>query len=71
MVGGAITLDTQMDENQVITGEITAKVVNRSGSELPSTGGIGRTIFYVTGSVVFIGAVIFLITKKRMKEEIA
>lgn len=69
MVGGAITLETQKDTNDIITGEITANVVNRSGSELPSTGGIGRTIFYVTGSVVFAGAVVFLITKKRMKEE--
>ncbi len=69
LVGGALTLETKRDDNQIITGEITANVVNRSGSELPSTGGIGKTIFYVTGSAVFIGAVVFLITKKRMKEE--
>lgn len=69
-VGGAISF-ASTDTNGAVTGELTSDVENRSGSELPSTGGIGRTIFYVTGSVVFIGAVIFLITKKRMKEEIA
>lgn len=47
-------------------GSLTTKVVNKKGSTLPSTGGIGTTIFYVFGSVLVIGAVIFLIAKKRM-----
>ena len=64
-VNGAITLE--MDKTEGL-GTLTANIENRSGTELPSTGGMGRTIFYVTGSVVFIGAVIFLITKKRMRE---
>ena len=42
------------------------KVLNQSGTELPSTGGIGTTIFYVLGSILVIGAVVLLITKKRM-----
>ena len=33
---------------------------------LPSTGGIGTTIFYVTGAVLALGAGILLITKRRM-----
>lgn len=41
-------------------------VVNQSGSLLPSTGGIGTTIFYVVGAVLVIGAGILLVTKKRM-----
>lgn len=41
-------------------------VVNKTGSELPSTGGIGTTIFYVVGGILVIGAGILLITKKRM-----
>lgn len=41
-------------------------VVNNSGSELPSTGGMGTTIFYVAGSILLIGAAVLLITKKRM-----
>ena len=49
--------------------EQTSTVVNNSGTELPSTGGIGTTIFYVVGSVLVIAAGILLITKKRMGRE--
>ena len=41
-------------------------VKNNSGTELPSTGGIGTTIFYIVGSLLAVGAVILLVTKKRM-----
>ena len=41
-------------------------VINQSGSLLPSTGGIGTTIFYVVGGILVIGAGILLVTKKRM-----
>lgn len=41
-------------------------IVNQAGTELPSTGGIGTTIFYVLGSILVIGAVVLLVTKKRM-----
>ena len=47
-------------------GSITPTVVNKSGSELPSTGGIGTTIFYVLGGVLVLAAVVLLVTKKRM-----
>ena len=49
-------------------GTVVAKVEieNKSGTELPSTGGIGTTIFYVLGSILVIGAVVLLIAKKRM-----
>jgi fimbrial isopeptide formation D2 family protein/LPXTG-motif cell wall-anchored protein len=36
---------------------------------LPTTGGIGTTIFYIVGSVIVIGAVVLLITKRRMRSE--
>lgn len=42
------------------------KVLNQSGALLPSTGGIGTTIFYVVGSILVVGAVVLLVTKKRM-----
>ena len=45
---------------------VTAKVANNTGSELPSTGGMGTTIFYVLGSILLVGAAVLLITKKRM-----
>ncbi len=44
-------------------------VVNNPGTELPSTGGIGTTIFYVAGSILLVGAAILLIVKKRMSDE--
>lgn len=42
-------------------------VVNNAGTELPSTGGIGTTVFYVLGSVLVLGAIVLLVTKRRMK----
>lgn len=41
-------------------------VENSSGVELPSTGGIGTTIFYALGGLLAVGAAVFLVTKKRM-----
>ena len=46
-----------------------ADVENKSGSTLPSTGGMGTTILYVGGSILVILAAILLITKRRMKAE--
>lgn len=42
------------------------EVPNSTGTELPSTGGMGTTLFYVFGSALLIGAAVLLITKKRM-----
>lgn len=42
-------------------------VINYTGAELPSTGGMGTTIFYIAGSILLIGAGILLIVRKRMK----
>lgn len=41
-------------------------VVNMTGTELPSTGGIGTTMFYIVGSILVIGAAVVLISKRRM-----
>lgn len=51
------------------TGYGTVKIVNKKGSELPSTGGIGTKIFYLGGGCMVAVAGIFLITKKRMGKE--
>ena len=45
---------------------LTVEIPNNSGTELPSTGGMGTTIFYVLGSVLVLGAAVLLVTKKRM-----
>lgn len=45
------------------------EIENKSGIELPSTGGIGTTIFYVVGGLMVAVAGVMLITKKRMSRE--
>lgn len=45
---------------------LTVEVPNNSGTVLPSTGGIGTTVFYVVGAALVLGAVVILITRKRM-----
>ena len=41
-------------------------VENNSGTELPSTGGTGTTIFYILGSLLVVVAGVVLVTRKRM-----
>ena len=41
-------------------------IVNEKGVELPSTGGIGTTIFYIIGAILVIGAGVVLVTRRRM-----
>ncbi|SEI72718.1 LPXTG-motif cell wall anchor domain-containing protein/fimbrial isopeptide formation D2 domain-containing protein [Streptococcus sp. 45] len=55
----------EFDANKA-DGSLTAGIVNRKGSLLPSTGGMGTTILYVVGSILVLVAAILLITKKRM-----
>ena len=52
--------------DEVSTGAVSADIENNAGSTLPETGGIGTTIFYVIGSILVLGAVVLLVTKKRM-----
>jgi len=67
---------TKLNDGDTITftpdtaeGSLTATIQNQSGSTLPSTGGIGTTIFYVAGSILVLAAAILLITKRRMGNE--
>lgn len=60
------------DNENVTVGEdnmLDTSIVNQKGSLLPSTGGIGTTIFYIIGGILVVGAAILLITKKRMSSE--
>lgn len=43
----------------------TVDVENRTGGLLPSTGGIGTTILYVVGGVLIVGALVFLVVRRR------
>ena len=58
---GEITFTANEDKT-----ELSTDVINKSGSTLPETGGIGTTIFYVVGVVLMLGAGVLLITKRRM-----
>ena len=53
-------------EDATPTGELDADIENKQGAELPSTGGIGTTIFYILGTVLVIGAGVLLVTRRRM-----
>lgn len=62
---GTVTYDYNGDEAPA---DNTIVVENNSGSELPSTGGIGTTIFYTLGGLLAVGAVVLLVTKKRVHD---
>lgn len=65
-LSGNVTSGTATFTAVVNDGSLSTDVVNNSGTQLPSTGGIGTTIFYVLGSVLVLGAAVLLVTKKRM-----
>lgn len=50
-------------------GVVRAEIINESGSTLPSTGGMGTTLFILGGGVTAAAAGIYLVSKKRAKEE--
>jgi LPXTG-motif cell wall-anchored protein len=41
-------------------------VVNVAGNVLPTTGGIGTTLFYIIGGVLVAAAAVLLVTRRRM-----
>ena len=57
------TYAPEKDDNEVV------QIENHQGAELPSTGGIGTTIFYIVGSILVLGAAVVLITRRRMDQE--
>lgn len=61
--------DAEITEVEVDNTSMTTPINNIKGVTLPSTGGIGTTIFYVTGGVLVLAAVVLLVTKKRMSAE--
>lgn len=50
--------------------EVTqVKVENKSGTVLPSTGGMGTTMIYLVGAVLVLGSGVVLATKRRVKNK--
>lgn len=64
-----ITPTTNNDGKSMSLTAVLTKVNNNTGTELPSTGGMGTTLFYVIGGILVVAAVVLLITKKRMSAE--
>ena len=65
-------IDVDNEDNEVKTytyDEGGVQVVNQAGSELPSTSGIGTTIFYVVGGLLMAAAVVLLVTKKKVSSK--
>lgn len=52
-----------------VTKEDKVEVENNAGTTLPSTGGMGTTVFYVVGGGLMAVAVVLLVTKKRMENK--
>ena len=67
IAGSSLTKVTEgMDTSMTSTALFKETVVNKAGAELPSTGGIGTTIFYIIGAILVIGAGVVLVTRRRM-----
>ena len=62
----AVTANGQSGTSNTGNGTAEITIANNKGSQLPETGGIGTTIFYVVGVVLMLGAGVLLITKRRM-----
>ncbi len=65
-VTGGSTKTVTATGNDLKTNANCLEVENNKGQELPSTGGIGTTIFYVIGAILVLGAGILLVTRRRM-----
>ena len=65
-----VDINEMHDHEQVVIGrewkDGGIHVINNAGSELPATGGIGTTIFYVVGGLLMAAAVVLLVTKKKV-----
>jgi fimbrial isopeptide formation D2 family protein/LPXTG-motif cell wall-anchored protein len=71
-VGATKDLSITMSKGIVGTGAssdqmtVSASIENGQGATLPSTGGIGTTIFYLIGGILVVGAAVVLITRRRV-----
>lgn len=68
-----IVISATHDVNHVEldSSKLSTTIINKKagGITLPSTGGIGTTIFYVVGGGLMVAAIVLLVTKKRMENK--
>ena len=62
---------THTEYNVSLSGNLSTTIINKKagGITLPSTGGIGTTLFYVVGGGLMVAAIVLLVTKKRMENK--
>lgn len=64
------TYSMKLDSSDITTSKIVeasnSLLNNTKGVELPSTGGMGTTIFYIVGAILVLGAGVVLVTRRRM-----
>lgn len=65
LTGDKVTGEIELTADKT-AGSLTSNIVNQKGSELPETGGMGTTAMYLVGGVLVAGALLLLITKRRM-----
>lgn len=67
-----IVISATHDVNHVdLSGNLSTTIIDKKagGITLPSTGGIGTTLFYVVGGGLMVAAIVLLVTKKRMENK--
>lgn len=69
LTGNKVTGEITFAENANVNGSLVTDIINKSGTVLPSTGGMGTTVFYVVGGGLMAVAVVLLVTKKRMENK--
>lgn len=66
-----ITANHNGNHVELDSSKLSTTIINKKagGITLPSTGGIGTTIFYVVGGGLMVAAIVLLVTKKRMENK--
>ena len=65
LTGLSMTVEGTTNNGVLETGIVTGQVNNTAGKVLPTTGGIGTTIFYIVGGVLVLGAGAAFVMKRR------
>ncbi|MBP3210660.1 MAG: LPXTG cell wall anchor domain-containing protein, partial [Oscillospiraceae bacterium] len=63
------TDDTTSGTTYKLAANSVIGIENLTGTELPSTGGIGTTIFYVVGALLVVGAGVVLVTRRKVDDD--
>lgn len=69
---GAIKIDGNYNADGTVSGgnlKAEVGVENKTGTVLPSTGGMGTTMIYLVGAVLVLGSGVVLATKRRVKNK--